>query len=125
MSTLRISAVVSPGSGGAPSRLVNLDWRRSASTATTRCPAWAKASARLAVMVLLPSPGSAEVTRIEPLKNAAAELANLRPIYSSFANAPHTQRVFELIRLLSRARLYALWPGHPDEAARAIEEVVQ
>ncbi len=63
-------------------------------------------------------------TRIEALKNDAAELANLRPIYSSFANAPHTQRVFELIRLLSHARLYALWPGNPDEAARSIEEVI-
>ena len=69
--------------------------------------------------------GFAADTRIEALRNDAAELANLQPIYSSFANAPHTQRVFELIRLLSRARLYALWPGNPDDAARSIEEVLQ
>jgi hypothetical protein len=69
--------------------------------------------------------GFAPETRIEQLKNDAAEIGNLRPIYSSFANAPHTQRVFELIRLLSRARLYALWPGDPDKTARSIEEVMQ
>jgi len=68
--------------------------------------------------------GFAPTTVIEMLKNDAAEIPNLRPIYSSFANAPHTQRVFELIRLLSRARLYALWPGDPDHTARSIEEVM-
>jgi len=68
--------------------------------------------------------GFAPTTRIEVLKNDAAEMPNLRPIYSSFANAPHTQRAFELIRLLSRARLYALWPGDPDQTAGAIEEVM-
>lgn len=67
----------------------------------------------------------APVTRVERLKSDASELANLRPIYSSFANAPHTQRVFELIRLLSRARLYAIWPGSPDETARSVEEVMR
>jgi hypothetical protein len=66
----------------------------------------------------------ADCTRIEKLKNDQSEIANLRPIYSSFVNAPHTQRVFELIRLLSRARLYALWPGDPDHTARSIEEVM-
>ena len=68
--------------------------------------------------------GFAPLTRIETLKNDAAELANLRPMYSSFANAPHTKRVFELIRLLSRARLYGLWPGDPDETAKSIEEIL-
>ena len=68
--------------------------------------------------------GFAAAPKIERLPNDAAELANLRPIYSSFANAPHTQRVFELIRLLSRARLYALWPGDPDETALSIEETM-
>ena len=68
--------------------------------------------------------GFAPKTEIERLKNDAAEIPNLRPIYSSFANAPHTQRVFELIRLLSSARLYALWPGDPDQTARSIEEVM-
>jgi hypothetical protein len=66
----------------------------------------------------------APTTEITAIKDVAGELANLRPIYSSFANAPHTQRVFELIRLLSRARLYALWPGHPEHTALSIEEVM-
>ncbi|MDQ6801687.1 MAG: hypothetical protein M3041_12695 [Acidobacteriota bacterium] len=68
--------------------------------------------------------GFADATRIEKLKNDQSEIGNLRPIYSSFANAPHTQRVFELIQLLSRARLYALWPGEPDHTACSIEEVI-
>ena len=68
--------------------------------------------------------GFAPTPRIERLKNDGAELPNLRPIYSSFANAPHTQRVFELIRLLSRARLYGLWPGDPDETAQSMEEIL-
>jgi hypothetical protein len=68
--------------------------------------------------------GFAPKTEIERLKNDATEIPNLRPIYSSFANAPHTQRVFELIRLLSSAKLYALWPGDPDHTARSIEEVM-
>jgi len=68
--------------------------------------------------------GFEPATRIEALKNDASELPNLRPIGSSLENAPHTRRVFELIRLLSRARLYGLFPGHPDEAASKIEETL-
>lgn len=68
--------------------------------------------------------GFAEKPRIEPITNGRSELANLRPIYSSFANAPHTQRAFELIRLVSHARLFALWPGDPDQTARSIEEIM-
>ena len=68
--------------------------------------------------------GFEPVTRIDKLRNDAEELPNLRTIGSSFANAPHTQRIFELIRLLSRARLYGLFPGHPDEAARKIEDTL-
>ncbi|HKB80184.1 MAG TPA: hypothetical protein VKH35_10740 [Thermoanaerobaculia bacterium] len=68
--------------------------------------------------------GFAPETKLLSLANDGRELANLRPIYSSFANAPHTQRVFELIRLLSHAKLYALWPGDPDETAHSIEEVM-
>jgi hypothetical protein len=68
--------------------------------------------------------GFAEKPRIEPITNGRSELANLRPIYSSFANAPHTRRAFELIRLVSRARLFALWPGDPDQTARSIEEIM-
>ncbi len=68
--------------------------------------------------------GFADQTQLERITNARPELANLQPIYSSFANAPHTQRVFQLIQFLSRARLFAIRPGDPDEAARMIEEAV-
>jgi hypothetical protein len=68
--------------------------------------------------------GFAEKTELTRLERGRNELANLQPIYSSFVDTPHTQRAFELIQLLSRARLYALRPGNPDEAARCIEEVM-
>ncbi|HEY6843047.1 MAG TPA: hypothetical protein VI391_02690 [Thermoanaerobaculia bacterium] len=97
-------------------------------------------SVRVEVKSLLPSTGAgaaavgvdsifflrgfAAETQLQRIHGGRSELANLQPIYSSFVDTPHTQRTFELIQLLSRARLYALRPGDPDDAARHIEEAV-
>jgi hypothetical protein len=64
-------------------------------------------------------------TEILPLVGSREQLAHLQPMYSSFANAPHSRRAFELIRLLGHARLFSIHPGHPDEAATRIEEVTR
>ncbi|HUO85524.1 MAG TPA: hypothetical protein VM534_10465, partial [Thermoanaerobaculia bacterium] len=61
-----------------------------------------------------------DIIRIEP---GRAEIAELQPLMSSFLNASHSQRVFELIRLLSTAKVYRLHPGDPDETAEYLEEV--
>lgn len=68
--------------------------------------------------------GFAQEPRITAMKCQASDVVNLRPIYSSFVNAPHTQRIFELIRLMSNAKLYELRPGDPDQTALAIEEIL-
>ncbi len=59
------------------------------------------------------------LTRIAP---GRAEIVEIQPLMSSFLNESHSRRVFELTRLLSRAKVYALNPGEPDETARYLEE---
>jgi hypothetical protein len=49
----------------------------------------------------------------------------MQPILSSFINAPRTQRVFELVRVLSDIAVYELFPGQPDETAVFLEEAFQ
>lgn len=61
-----------------------------------------------------------EIARIEP---GRSEVAELQPLLSSFLNAAHSRRVFELVRLLSRSNVYRLHPGDPDETAQYLEEV--
>lgn len=58
------------------------------------------------------------LTRIEPGRH---EIARLQPSVSSLVNAPRARRVFEMAGMLSRARVYRLWPGDPDETARLLE----
>jgi hypothetical protein len=42
---------------------------------------------------------------------------------SSFLNASHSRRIFELTRLLATTKVYQLHPGDPDETALYLEEV--
>jgi hypothetical protein len=51
-----------------------------------------------------------------------AEISELQPLMSSFLNASHSRRVFELVRLLATAKVYELHPGAPDETALFLEE---
>jgi hypothetical protein len=60
------------------------------------------------------------IERIVPGRHKVAEL---QPLMSSFLNASHSRRVFELTRLLASAKLYQLRPGDPDSTAQHIEEV--
>jgi hypothetical protein len=59
------------------------------------------------------------MARITP---GAAEICELQPLMSSFLNASHSRRVFELVRLLATAKVYELRPGAPDETALFLEE---
>jgi hypothetical protein len=61
-----------------------------------------------------------DIVRIEPGRD---EIAELQPLMSSFLNASHSRRVFELVRLLSTAKVYRLHPGAPDRTAEYLEEV--
>jgi hypothetical protein len=49
------------------------------------------------------------------------ELALMQPINSSLSNAPSTQRVFEMIRLLGSVDCYTMTPGPPDGSVELIE----
>jgi len=69
--------------------------------------------------------GFAAEPSIESIVPGRAEVGMLQALYSSLTNAPSTRRVFELIQLLSRARIYRLNPGAPDETANLLEEVMQ
>jgi hypothetical protein len=61
-----------------------------------------------------------DIARIEP---GRAEVAELQPLMGSFLNTSHSQRVFELVRLLSTTKVYRLYPGDPDATAEYLEEV--
>ena len=52
------------------------------------------------------------------------ELSAFQTLYSSLTNAPPAQRLLELIRLTSRARMFELVIGNPDETALYVEEVL-
>jgi len=62
-----------------------------------------------------------DIARIEP---GRSEVIELQPLLGSFLNASHSQRVFELVRLLSTAKVYRLHAGDPDQTAEYLEEVL-
>jgi len=66
--------------------------------------------------------GFAERPCLERIKPGRAEIVELQPLMSSFLNAPHSRRIFELTRLLGTAKVYQLHPGDPDETALYLEE---
>jgi len=57
--------------------------------------------------------------RILPGRN---EIMELQPLMSSFLNASHSRRIFELTRLLSSAKVYHLSAGEPDATAIYLEK---
>ncbi|HEY4944006.1 MAG TPA: hypothetical protein VII56_21430 [Rhizomicrobium sp.] len=61
------------------------------------------------------------LSRISP---GRGEIAELQPLMSSFLNAPHGRRIFELSRLLSAANVYELRLGGPDETAAYLERAI-
>ncbi len=66
--------------------------------------------------------GFAERPKMVRIKPGKDEIVELQPLMSSFLNAPHGRRIFELTRLLSSAKVYQLHPGEPDATAAYIEE---
>jgi hypothetical protein len=66
--------------------------------------------------------GFAERPSLERITPGRSEIAELQPLMSSFLNASHGRRVFELTRLLSTAKVYQLHPGDPDATAAYLEE---
>jgi hypothetical protein len=65
--------------------------------------------------------GFGEAAQLLPVQPGHEELAALQPVGSSFANAASTERVFQLVRLLSRARVFHLRAGSPDDTAALLE----
>ena len=59
---------------------------------------------------------------LERIKPGREEIVELQPLMSSFLNASHSRRIFELTRLLGTAKVYQLHPGDPDETAIYLEE---
>jgi hypothetical protein len=59
---------------------------------------------------------------LERIKPGRAEIVELQPLMSSFLNASHSRRIFELTRLLATAKVYQLHPGDPDQTALYLEE---
>jgi hypothetical protein len=68
--------------------------------------------------------GFADEPRLLRVPPGREELAALQPVGSSFANAASTERVFQLVRLLSRAEVFHLHPGPPDDTAALVESVL-
>jgi len=66
--------------------------------------------------------GFGERPVLERIRPGREEIVELQPLMSSFLNAPHSRRVFELTRLLANSKVYRLHPGNPDDTARYIEE---
>jgi len=66
----------------------------------------------------LPAP---RLTRVETDRG---DLHALQPVVSSLVNAPRTQRVFEMARMLSSVKIYRLAPGEPDATAELIVSVL-
>ncbi len=67
--------------------------------------------------------GFAEKPAIERIKPGRDEIVELQPLMSSFLNASHSRRVFQLSRLLANTKVYQLHPGDPDATAVYLEEV--
>jgi hypothetical protein len=66
--------------------------------------------------------GFAERPSLKRITPSRAEIVELQPLMSSFLNAPHSRRVFELARLLSSSKVYQLHPGDPDDTAIYLEQ---
>ena len=66
--------------------------------------------------------GFAEHPRLDRISPGRGEIVELQPLMSSFINAPHSRRIFELTRLLSSAKVYQLKLGDPDITAEYLEE---
>jgi hypothetical protein len=66
--------------------------------------------------------GFAEQPSMKRITPGRAELVELQPLMSSFLNASHSRRIFELTRLLAGGKVYQLNPGDPDATAEYIEE---
>ncbi len=58
---------------------------------------------------------------LDEIAASTEDIARLQPVSSSLVNAPRAQRVFELGRMLSFARVFRLAPGGPDETAALVE----
>jgi hypothetical protein len=68
--------------------------------------------------------GFGDAARLDRVEPGREELAALQPVASSFANAAPTERVFQLVRLLSRAAVFHLRAGSPDDTAALTESVL-
>lgn len=66
--------------------------------------------------------GFAHTPALQRIAPGRAEIVELQPLMSSFLNAPHSRRVFELTRLLSTTKVYQLHPGDPDATAIYLEK---
>lgn len=66
--------------------------------------------------------GFAERPCLERIKPGREEIVELQPLMSSFLNASHSRRIFELTRLLATTKVYQLHLGDPDETAVYLEE---
>ena len=75
-----------------------------------------------AVVFLRPLEKEPRLARVEPGRN---DLAALQPVGSSFANAASTERVFQMVRMLARSRVFHLWPGSPDDTAALLESALR
>lgn len=86
-------------------------------------PGPAPAPALLGAVVFLE--GFAETARLQRIEATRDELGRMQPVGSSLVNASATERVFQMVRMLAGARVYALSPGGPDETAEAVEEELE
>jgi hypothetical protein len=66
--------------------------------------------------------GFGDRPELSRLQAGREELSGLQPLATSLTNRSATQRVFEMVRLISRVRAYGLLVGDPDETAVLIEE---
>lgn len=86
-------------------------------------PTATPASASLEAVVFLRGfDGEPALSRIEPGRE---EVSQLQPLATCLTNGAATHRVFEMVRLLSRVRAYALVAGDPDRTALLVEEVLR
>jgi hypothetical protein len=68
--------------------------------------------------------GFADKPSLSRISPGRSEIAALQPLMSSFLNAPHGRRIFELTRLLSSSNVYELRLGGPDETAAHLERAL-
>ena len=79
------------------------------------------ATATLDVIVFLKP--FAATPRLIPLQPSLDHLPLLQPIPISMLNVSPARRMMEMVRLISSVRMYDLYPGHPDETAKILEEI--